>query len=250
MTRVLAFMDDSPCAADVHRTAKWMATLLGATIDPVRAQGPEPDGGPGGETPPGLRLVPGPTIEALTGELTAPDVATAVVGSRAIDAKVQPLGHVAHSLLTRTGGPLVVVPPDARASPAETPRLLVPLDGTDETTAALLPLAEQMAQAGATVVVVHVFDADSLPAFIGSPEDVETLAAELAQHHLPGLAQRCELRVGDPASEIIGVVDTEAPDAVLLAWRQDLAPGHAEVMRRLLNDARVPLVVVPLHPAA
>lgn len=246
MSRVLAFVDDSPIAVGVTRTAAWIAGLLSATVDPVRAH--HPDAGPKRATSPpdGVRMVEGPTIEVLIDELGAEDVEAAVVGSRSVDAKAPGLGHVAEELLTRADRPLVVVPPRAPDPADGAGRILVPLDGTEPTTAALLPLAERLALAGATIVIVHVFDAESLPPFIESFEDLEVIAAELARRHLPGLARHCELRVGAPAAEVARVVDDERPDLVLLAWHQDLAPDHASVMRRLLHDTQIPLVVVPV----
>lgn len=246
MTRILAFLDESPCSAGVHRTATWLGRLIGATVEPIRVIDPSEQGRQHEEAPSDLGLVHGHTTDVLLRELSADDIAVGVIGSRSVDAKPQVVGHVALALLTQSSVPLVVAPPDTRPPPQNTPRFLVPLDGTEETTEALLPLATAFAAAGATVIIAHVFDASSVPPFIGSAEDLEVLASELNQQHLPGLAERCELRIGDPGVQIMDLVDSERPDAVIVAWHQDLSPGHADVMRRLLGEAKVPLVVVPI----
>lgn len=248
MNRVLALVDDSPCAADVRQTAAWIADLLGATVDAIQAQPSVPEREQHVDGSSQLRMVEGPTIEVLLRELAAHDVETGVVGSRAIEAKPQLLGHIAEALLTSASGPLVVVPPETAQPPAGTPHVLVPLDGNEDTTAALLPLATHIAAAGAAISIAHVYDAESLPPYIASSEDIDILASELAKQHLPGIARHCELRIGDPATEVLGVVHAEHPDAVMVAWHQKLTPARAEVMRRLLNDAHIPLVVTPVGP--
>ena len=247
MSRVLAFVDQSPCALDVRATARWLGRLLDATVDVVHVVDPEnhtlsnPDVS--------VRLVEGPTEDTLLRELRSSEVAAGVVGSRAIAAKVPALGHIAQSLLTATSTPLVVVPPESKQPTGDEVSVLVPLDGTTETAQALLPIANQLADGGAIVIICHVFDAGSIPPFISSPTDLEVLADEFAREHLPGLSPSCELRIGDPSCTVADLVGEVGAEAVLTAWHRDLAPGRANVMRRLLHETKVPLIVMPIEPA-
>jgi hypothetical protein len=39
-------------------------------------------------------------------------------------------------------------------------------------------------------------------------------------------------------------------DLILLGWARDLSPGHAAVVRRVLEEAAVPLVLVPVLAGA
>lgn len=233
MTRVLAMIDHSPSARAVRHTAGLLADLLGAELIPITAL--NPDGRPSTEPQ-----------DDLLRQLAADDVVFGVLGTRALAAKPEPLGHVAAGILARSPVPLVLVPPDDGAFKAGRLRLLLPLDGSSETDAALLPLANRLNDAGADLVVLHVYDSQTVPPFIQSSDDVETLATEFSIRHAPGLGTNCELRIGDPGRVILDRAAADDIDGVILAWGQDLSPGRAEVIRRLLREIHVPLLIVPI----
>jgi hypothetical protein len=94
--------------------------------------------------------------------------------------------------------------------------------------------------------MLHVFDSTSIPPFIDSSEDLDILAAEFVLRHLPEHSAKCVLRIGDPGPHIIEVAGTEQLDGIIVAWRQDLSAGRAEVVRHLIRETHVPLVFVPI----
>lgn len=245
MTRVLAFIDHSPCATGVVHTAASLAALVGATVDIIWVA--EPDHAAPPESPHQARVLHGEPASVMLHELRSSDVVFGVLGSRSVRPKAEVAGHVTLALLEASPVPLVLVPPDGRDLPAERPRFLVPLDGTTDTASALAPIAKLLTAAGAVVVVLHVFSSSSIPSFLGSSHDLDILAEEFLLRHLPEGALSCELRIGHPGPQIIDVAKDQDFDGIAVAWRQDLSPGHAEVLRHLVQETRLPLVVVPIR---
>ena len=233
MKKVLAFVDDSPSARSVLRTAEALASTLDAEVVPVTVT----------NTDGSLSTEPEQT---LLESLRSGDVVLGVLGSRAVASKPQPVGHVAAALLVGSPIPLAVVPPGDGALSSAPTRLLLPLDGTPETAAALVPVARRLHDAGTRIVVMHVYTDQTVPRFISSSDDIETLADEFLIQHLPEFGDDCELRIGQPDEEILDRASAGDIDGVILAWRQDLSPGRANVIHRLLQEVRVPLLMVPM----
>lgn len=233
MTRILAFVDESLSARSVLRTAEALAGLFNADVAAITAT--EPDG----------QLSTDPE-EYLLEKLRADDVAFGVLGTRAVASKPEPVGHVAAALLAQSPVPLALVPPVDGELSATPPTLLLPLDGKPETEAALAPLAKRLHDAGARIVVMHVYSSQTVPPFIESINDIETLAVEFLVQHLPDLGEECDLRIGEAGVEILDRASSGDIDAVILAWRQDLSPGRAAVIARLLREIRIPLLMVPM----
>ena len=57
---------------------------------------------------------------------------------------------------------------------------------------------------------------------------------------------RLELRVGAPEEHLLDVADQVGADLIVLGWRQDLAEGHAAVVREAVTRARVPVMLLPI----
>lgn len=250
MTRVVAFLDESPVAAAVMTTAKAVARLLDATVDPIRVTatlpptaGPE---GAGEQGAGGIRLIPGAPESALADELEAPDVAIGVIGSRSLTSKPEAIGHVATTLILNTSATLVVVPPGARPLSVDDLVFLLPLDGEYETTNAAVPVASWLTARIGEVLTLHVFDSSTVPMFITSPHDQEVIASEFLARHSGECSDRMHLRLGHAASEILDVAQEEDVGAIVLTWRQDLSPGRAQVIQRLLRESPVPIVLQPI----
>jgi len=244
MTRIVACLDRSPCDAAVLRTADALAGLLGATVDAVNVS--RPDDAAVGDRPDRARVLSGDPAQVLLAELGSEDVALGVIGSRSVRAKSAVAGHVAMELLASSPVPLAVVAPGGASLPADRPQILIPLDGAVATTEAVAPLANALASAGAGVVFLHVFDSGSLPPFVSSADDLAILAEEFLDRHLPERTEPCELRLGEPGEHIGDVADAHGADAIMVAWRQDLSPGRAEVIRHLVRRDLRPLIVVPI----
>ena len=150
-------------------------------------------------------------------------------------------------VVQRSAKPVVLVPAAARGRRAEIRRVLLPLDGTAESAAAVAETVEQFARAGVDLVALHVFDAETVPRFWdqaaharGAWEE-EFLARYCAQ---PGV--RLELRSGVAAEHVLDVAEAERADMIALGWSQHLDPGRARTVRRTVRDAVVPVMLVPM----
>lgn len=244
MTRIVACLDRSPSDAPVLRTADALARLLGVTVDAVNVS--RPDDVSVADRPERSRVLSGDPASVLLDELRSDDVVLGVIGSRSVRAKPAVAGHVAMELLASSPVPLAVVAPGGTSLPADHPQILIPLDGADATTEAVAPLANALASGGAGVVFLHVFDSASVPPFVSSADDLEILAEEFLDRHLPERTEPCELRLGEPGDHIGDVADAHDADAIMVAWRQDLSPGRADVIRHLVRRDLRPLIIVPI----
>jgi nucleotide-binding universal stress UspA family protein len=143
--------------------------------------------------------------------------------------------------------PVVLVPSGARRLPRRIRRVLLPLDGTARSAAAVAEAAERFARGGAELVVLHVFDAETVPKFwdqhahAGRAWEQEFLVRYCA---LPGA--RLELRSGAAAEHVVQVAGAEQADMIALAWSQRLEPGRAAAVRRTVLDAEVPVMLIPM----
>jgi len=150
-------------------------------------------------------------------------------------------------VVQRSAKPVILVPAAARGRRPEIRRVLLPLDGTAESAAAVAETVEQFARAGVDLVALHVFDAETVPRFWdqaaharGAWEE-EFLARYCAQ---PGV--RLELRSGVAAEHVLDVAEAERADMIALGWSQHLDPGRARTVRRTVRDAVVPVMLVPM----
>lgn len=239
MSRVVAFVDEQPCAVDVVVAADVIGELLGATVDVVHVI--EPGESEGVVTARARRIV-GDVIERLAAELASSDVAAGVLGVRSDELPDRPVGHVAAELMSTSTRPVLVVPPGSGAPPSA-PTVLVPHDGTAATTAALAPVLTALHSSQASIVTVHVFAPDALPVLMSSEEDRRTIADEFGAIH--GGDGSIELDIGVAEDRLGDVVDRLGADLVLVAWSQRLVPGRARVVQRLL-DIGVRLLLVPV----
>jgi len=114
----------------------------------------------------------------------------------------------------------------AQRRPRRIRRVLLPLDGTARSAAAVAEVAERFAHGGAELVVLHVFDAQTVPKFwdqhahASQAWEQEFLARYCA---LPGA--RLALRSGAAAEHVAKVAGAEHADMIALAWSQRLEPG-------------------------
>jgi hypothetical protein len=97
------------------------------------------------------------------------------------------------------------------------------------------------------VVVLHVFDASTVPRFWDQAAharrawEEEFMTRFCAQ---PGA--RLELRSGAAGQQVVDVAATEGVDLITLGWSQRLDPGRAQTVRRTVLEAAVPVMLVPL----
>jgi nucleotide-binding universal stress UspA family protein len=175
------------------------------------------------------------------------------------------LGRVAEQVIAGAIRPILLIRPEATPGAvqpgAALRRLLLPLDGTP-TTAALLPsatvLASRMSAAVDLLYVAGVGAPPDEPGSIGAPQYVDQpqhewplWANEVISRLLDACAQcppnvpvRIFLAHGDAGEVIARFAAEHKSDAVVLARRSRLEPGHATVLRTVLDRTPCPVLLV------
>ena len=248
MSVVVAALDASAAARPVVESALRIAELTGATVEAVHV-GSATDGlvahvARQFDVP--LRLLSGPVEDALLRRINADDVGIAVIGARRESGARQPAGHTASHLIERARCPVLVVPPDLKCpQPARWQRLLMPLEGSAESSqAAASALGAVMART-IDIVVLHVFMPSTAPPMLDRPSrDLELWADEFLARHGPADA-RIECRTGSIADQIARACEENHADLVALSWSQDMSAGHAAVIRDVLGRSTIPVLLLP-----
>jgi hypothetical protein len=225
-TEVLAVLGQWDAGPPVAQTAEALARISGGEVRPLR----------------------------LAAELSPPRAAARVLRTlhrartlTAVLAGDETSRPVWQRVAQRSVKPVVLVPAGVRNRLPQIRRVLLPLDGTARSAAAVAPTAARLARGGAELVVLHVFDAETVPKFWDQPVHADQAWAEefLARYcSLPGT--RLELRSGAAADHVAQVARAERADIIALAWSQRLDQGRAPVVLRTVLEAEVPVILVPI----
>lgn len=193
-----------------------------------------------------LRVYPHGPSDPMTAALAAisgPDVAIAVV-PRSLNGS----DDLTEQLVLASTKPLVVVPVTAPSAAEAVARVLVPLDDTEVSAAAVSSIVELFSDSGADVVVLHVFGAGEVPHFWDQPVHADTSwSEEFRARHCDWHGGHIELRTGRPGEVLVAVAAQERADLIALAWSQSLDPERAAVVRAALADAPVPVMLMPVR---
>ena len=250
MTRVIAAIGGTGAMQPVLTAADITAVVYKGAVDAVHI-------GPAGAADDLLlevgsrpvRYLAGDVVETLVSEIGAQDVLAAVVGAREhpSDDPARPAGHVALEVATRVEKPLLLVPPEWRGPRSgRALRLLVPLDGSDESSITVRALVNRVASTDTEIVALHVFDEESTPLFLDHPEhDLPAWAHEFLRRHCDEPGSKLAWRTGPAGAGIADAADSEEVDAVVLGWHQVLSAGRAKAVREVLARAKVPVILVP-----
>ena len=99
------------------------------------------------------------------------------------------------------------------------------------------------------IVVLHVCARDEAPAFSDHAlYETEAWGSEFLARNCPH--GRLELRVGSAEDLILEVADTAAADLIVLGWGQLLTPGQCRVVRRVLEGAGIPVLLLSARRAS
>jgi nucleotide-binding universal stress UspA family protein len=246
---VLAALDTSAAARPVLETALGLAELTGATVEAVHIRdGPvdTPEGLTTHEDVP-LQVLHGPVHASLLAAVAQPAAILAVVGARATPGGRRPVGRTALGVLEHTNKPIAVVPPEAVGiSPRPFRRLLIPLEGSEQSSRPIAEALNPLMVADIEVIVLHVFTTATAPRVLDRPvRDLSLWGDEFLARFCPE-ATRIELRSGPIADRVAEVTRDEEADLVVLSWSQDSSPGHAAVIRDVLARSHIPVLLIPV----
>ena len=248
MRRVLAAIDTSPCARSVLDTARSIAPLFDGAAVALHITEPDADTARAlaGDADVDFEEIPGSPIEAIVDAAAATDVAALVIGARGTHSGRQPAGRTALAVIARVRKPIVVVPP-CEASRAQVGRVLVPLEGTAESSEAIERALALADRADLEIVVLHVHTPQAVPAFQDQPHHAnaawqrEFAARYVQQHRGAKIIQH----VGAAADRVVPTAHDVDAGLIVLAWNQDLTAGRARVIRETLAESTIPVLLVP-----
>lgn len=253
MRTVLGFLDSSAAARPVLETALGIGELMGATVEAVHVQENS------GETPAAaaersgvhLRVVDGPVEAGLLSALAETNVIAGVLGARRTPGGRRPVGRTALHILERANKPVVVVPPEAvGVSPRPFRRLLVPLEGSEQSARPVTEDLGPLIPDDIELVVLHVFTTSTVPPILDHPEwDLPLWGDEFLTRFCPN-ATRIDLRTGTVGRGITEACGEGGADLIVLSWSQDASPGHAAVIRDVLAHSTVPVLLLPVDTDA
>lgn len=249
MSKVIAAIDNSAAAQPVLAAALALAPVLGASVEAVHVR--EADGRTARASAESFdvpfRTVPGNPFKVLLDMTAGDDVVAVAVGARGRPGGRRPVGHLALELAGAIDKPVLVVPPDAVPS-GPLRRVIVAMEGSPGKARSVRRAVELAAGAGLELVVVHVDDESSIPMFSDQVQhETDSYAREFLARYCRGAPEaRLELRVGNPADEILAAVETVASDLLAIGWPHSNDPARGAVAREILERTRTPVVLVAL----
>ncbi|MFN3591936.1 MAG: universal stress protein [Thermaurantiacus sp.] len=215
-----------------------------------------------------VKLLQGPVTEACTRQAQDAGVDLIVAGTRcSTQTRLGMLGSTTQRLLERADASILLVPPGtAPLSARPRPRLVVPLDGSTWSEAAL-PMALRLARgSGADLVLVHCITPPELPAMQPPEADdlklADTLVARARTRGELYLARKCQMLADqgvkatplilvaeDPRLAIADAVQRTRAAMVVVSARglgasRLAALPYGHVTGWLASNSLVPLLVV------
>ncbi len=266
---ILLPLDGSPESAKAVGCAVWLAERLGATLHVLYSTSrPLPPGealdrlcaGPARRARTVLHQTRHEPVQAALEETAEHAVKLVVMSARggSASAGVDPgreLGRVATALIEESAVPVLLLPVHYRESlPWES--MLVAASGEAAADQALASAVRLSAMLRLRVSVVYVAEAAAgvgpLAAYADAPQhEYPRRLEEMVRRAIVGASPeecRCvdEVRVrrGDPATELLADVEDRRSSVLALGWHGALGATRAPVLRRLLERAECPLLVV------
>ena len=246
---VIAAVDGSSAAATVVDVATAFARRIGADVIALHARADARSSVPAVVTDLAegrglaLRVLEGPAATAIVDAAVDGDVAAVVLGLRGAEHGKLPGGSTAMAVVTTVRRPVIVTPPTAHVVGID--RVLVPLEGTEDSTA-LPRIVGPLARGGARIVPLHVFIPSTVPSFWDQPHHAAPAwSSGFLARFGPPEAEDLWLRCGDVTDAVLDVVGRAAIDLVALTWTQDITGAHAPVVRALLARSPVPVLLEP-----
>jgi nucleotide-binding universal stress UspA family protein len=166
------------------------------------------------------------------------------------------LGHVTRALLEQMPAPLLLVRPGMRKA-TNLKRLIVPLEGSPSTSAAMQHADDALCARGREIVMLHVVTRSTPdePGSMPAPRIVdqehyewsswqEEFCMRFSQCPEGGRHRVC-LRVGEPAQVIADEARELDAELIVVSWKGSFAHGHGRIVQALIESAPCALLVVP-----
>jgi len=249
MTTVLAAIEADACAQSVLSTSLAMAELFEASAVALHVREDATASPRAVAAAAGIELgeTTGDAIEQIIAAARDADVAALALGARGLHGGPQPAGHTALEVITQVAKPVAVVPPQARA-PEHLARILVPLEGSSESSHALEETVQLAHRHQLEILVLHVHSPATVPAFSDhEPHATAAWEQEFLTRYIATPHERVSLvrRLGVPADDIVSVANETTAELIVLAWGQSLGPGRARVVSETLARSQVPVLLIP-----
>jgi nucleotide-binding universal stress UspA family protein len=247
MSKVVAAIDHSDTSKPVVKMAQALADLLDAWVEVVHVVEDNDDAKHPLtlEAGPPVRHLSGDAVDVLSSVAAEEGVVAVVIGARAHSGDPRPAGHVAMVLAGLTDKPVVVVPPGSHP-PERLRTVVVAMEGTRAKARALQRSIEISARAGLEIVVVHFHDEYSIPSFSDQVQhEAEAYAQEFFSRHLIGAPKmRLELRLGNPAIEVLAAIASAQAELVAVGWPRSGDPRQGAVAKEILERSPVAVLLV------
>jgi len=253
MSIVVAVLDSSAAARPVLEVAQRIGEMTESRVEAVHVRS---DPLKSVETPESLaarnevpfQVLDGTVEPEILRTMDRADVLVGVIGARSTTGGRRPVGRTTLHVIARMNKPVVVVPPDLIA-PGSFRRLLVPLEGTEESSQPVLDRLGPLLRSDVEVVVLHVFTDVTQPAMLDRPlRDLQMMGREFLTRHYPHAAG-IEFRPGPVAMRVAEVSQEQSIDLIVLSWSQDISAERARVVREVLSASALPVLLLPAPPS-
>ncbi len=250
-TTLVAALSGAPETGVVLRTALGVAQLMGMGVEAIHVteDAQTEHAAVVAAHANGVRVHhrQGDVVPQLLEAFAPPRVFGAVMGTRALIAGPRPAGSVALEVLRATSKPVVFTPPDVEPHRGFVPRrLLVPVDGSEEVSRAVLEMERNVRpDANLEITVLYTLDGFT-PPMVDRPEyDFPAWGKEFVLRHLPGEHRLFEWRTGDPGNAVIEVAEQAQSDVIVLYFGGNIDVGHGAVVWEVLARSPIPVLVLP-----
>lgn len=279
---VLVALDGSEEARRAIPLARTVATQIRARLEALHVTAREEENNSVraalGLDGAGLRDIPlrvrtgAKVADAIIEEIDRPEVELLVMTTVAAGNKARDLGTVARQVAIQASRPVIGVRPElapAEGAAAPVKRLVLPVDGSRGTAAALRVVKHLTSQLEASVDVLLVVTPGAAPAeqetgsiaglkYVDQPQhEWKTWADEFKQRlivqsagYAPAADIGIHLREGDPAEEIVKFAELGRYDAIALVRRSKLQPGHGRTLQAVIRYSPCPFILAGGSPLA
>lgn len=250
MSTVLAAIDGGARSASVLAAAQALAAGIGAV--PAAFHVDEGDAAAADEVARSagvpLRVEAGAPVERIVHAASSEDIRAVAVGVRGGLRRPPDDGHVALEVVLGSDRAVLAVPEGAHVpGDGRFHRVLVPLEGTMETSQAVTATVRDLAAGGAGIVVAHVRAPASTPPYRDQAGHADQAwASEFLCRWCDEPGAEAHVRAGDAPEALVDVARSASVDLIVLGWGRHADEGRAQVVRALLAEATVPVLLVPI----